>query len=235
MLTYDPSLSQHVQRACVTLADVLPRKSTASLSRLPATGERLLSLRNIFQKTLFTNKYGRTRPLRHHLLPRCTFDESKSKKYFPKILRLGAFAQNNILDFYQRAFVHFCNLGPILPLRTGFSPFLSSGAYAHFGSTKLWGAFCTPFCSVWKAIAGPRTTSCSLQFRQIAFQCEGHMRGNSRVMAEHLGSARVTYVQCLMFYVGQRGRRKGHYSSAFQYLVWRSLTDGGFFHRPPLS
>ena len=59
-------------------------------------------------------------------------------------------------------------------------------------------------CSVWKAIAGPRTTSCSLQFRQIVFQCEGHMRGNIRVMTEHLGSVLVSYV----FLQGQQGRRK---------------------------
>jgi len=50
------------------------------------------------------------------------------------------------------------------------------------------------YCSVWKANVGPQTTSCSLQFRQIAFQCEGHMRGNSKVMAEHLGSVLVSYV-----------------------------------------
>ena len=49
-------------------------------------------------------------------------------------------------------------------------------------------------CSVWEIIAGPLTTSYSLQFRQIAFQCEGHIKGNSRFMVEHLGSALVAYV-----------------------------------------
>jgi hypothetical protein len=121
-MTYDASLSQHVQLTCVTLAYVMPRKATASLCRLPARGERRSSLRTqFFRKKLFTNKYGRTRLLRHHLLH--SVPSISENKKIPKLLRLGAFALHTIFDFYQRAVVHFLILGPILPLGTAFAHF----------------------------------------------------------------------------------------------------------------
>jgi hypothetical protein len=74
-----------------------------------------------FRKKLFTNKYGRTLLLRHHLLH--SVPSISEIKKIPKLLRLGAFALHTIFDFYQRAFVHFWNLRPILPLGTAFAHF----------------------------------------------------------------------------------------------------------------
>jgi len=72
-------------------------------------------------KKVFTNKYGRIRLLRHHLLH--SVSSIRKNKKNPKLLRFGAFDLHTIFDLYQRAFVHFWNLGPILLLGTAFAHF----------------------------------------------------------------------------------------------------------------
>jgi hypothetical protein len=107
MLTYDPSLSQHVQRAYVTLVDVLPRKSTASLSQLPATGKRRSSLSTqLLEKnylpinTVAPSRYVITYS---HFVP----SMSQNKKMFPKNFEVRGFCPTHNFRFPPEGFSQF--------------------------------------------------------------------------------------------------------------------------------
>jgi len=125
MYTYEPSLSQHVQRAYVTLADVLTRKSTASLSRLEATGERLPSLHRQFLEknylSINTMARGRYVNTYSHFAPSMSQNQ---KKFFPQNFEDRGFCPTQNFQFLPEGFCRF------LDFRIHFD--FRHGAFAHF-------------------------------------------------------------------------------------------------------
>jgi len=76
----------------------------------------------------------------------------------------------------------------------------------------------TTSCSVWKAIAGPRTTSLA-----DCIPVRGTYEGKQLSYDRTLGQRSSVLCFCRV----SRGEEKCHYGSVFQYLVLKSLTRAG--------
>jgi hypothetical protein len=135
MLTYDPSLSQHMQRAYVTLVDVLTHKTTASLSRLRATAKHCRFSAHIV--------------LGKNYLPINTVAPGRYVISYSQFVPSMGQNQNNFLHNFEArgfcptqfliftwAFADFWKLGPILTLDTGLSPILMFKGFCLLGAQK---------------------------------------------------------------------------------------------------